>query len=76
MFYDVNSALLYRNINMGPRRCLIPGVAMAEHARSSFFFENDNGSKICSPVNSLRGISKHYSMSLLLYYLFSHLVQA
>ena len=75
MFYDVISAL-YRNIIVGPRRHLIPGVTMAEHACSSFFFENDNGSKICSPINSLRGISKYYSMSLLLYYLFSHLVEA
>ena len=33
---------------------LIPGVTMAEHACSSFCMENDTGSEVCSPVNSLR----------------------
>ena len=62
MFYNVISAL-YRNVTMGPGRCLIPGVTMVEHACSSFSIENDKG---CSPVNNLRGISEYYFMSLLL----------
>ena len=75
MFYDAISAL-HQNVTVGPGRCIIPGVIMAEHACSSFFIENDNGSEACSPVNSLRGISKYYSMSHSLYYLHIHLVQA
>ena len=75
MFYDVISTL-HRNVIVGPGRCIIPGVTMAEHACSSFFIENDNGSEVCSPVNSLRGISEYYSMSYSLYYLRICLVQA
>ena len=75
MFYDVISAL-HLNVTVGPGRCVIPGVTMAEHACSSFFIENDNDSEVCSPVNSLRRISKYYSMSHSLYYLRIHLVQA
>ena len=62
MFYDVISAL-HRNVIVGPERCIIPGVTMAEHACSSFSIKNDNGSEVCSLVNSLRGFSKYYSMS-------------
>ena len=75
MLYDVISAL-HQNITMGPGRGIIPGVTMAEHACSSFSIENDNGSEVCSPVNSLRGISEYYSMSPSLYYLSIRLVQA
>ena len=75
MFYDVIS-VLYRNIIVGPGRCLIPGVTMVEHACSSFSTENDNGSEVCSSVSSLRGISEYYSMSHSLYYFCSCLVQA
>ena len=75
MFYDVISAL-HRNVIVGPGRRIIPGVTMAEHACSSFSIENDNGSKVCSPVNSLRGIGEYYFMSHSLYYLCSRLVQA
>ena len=53
MLYYVISAL-HRNVMVGPGRRIIPGVTMAEHACSSFSIENDNGSKVCSPVNSLR----------------------
>ena len=74
-FYDIISAL-HLNITVGPGRRVIPGVTMAEHACSSFFIENDNGSEVCSPVNSLRGISEYYSMSHSLYYLRIRLVQA
>ena len=74
-FYDVISAL-HQNVTVGPERCIIPGVTMGEHACSSFSIENDNGSEVCSPVNSLRGISECYSMSQSLYYLHIHLVQA
>ena len=75
MLYDVISAL-HRNITVGPGRHIIPGVTMAEHLCSSFSIENDNGSEVCNPVNSLRGISKYYSISQLLYYLSIRLVQA
>ena len=61
---------------MGPGRRIIPGVSMAEHVCSSFSIENDNGSEICSPVNSLRGINECYSISHSLYYLCIHLVEA
>ena len=71
MFYDVISAL-HRNVTVGPGRHIIRGVAMGEHACSSFSIENDNGSEVCSPVNSLRGISEYYSMSHSLYYLRVH----
>ena len=78
MFYDVISAL-YQNVTMGPGRRIIPGVTMedlmAEHACSSFTIKNDNDCEVCNPVHSLRGISKYYSMSHLLYYLYSRLVQ-
>ena len=75
MFYDVISAL-HRNVTMGHGRRITLGVTMAEHACSSFFIENDNGSEVCKPVNSLRGISEYYSMSHSLYYLYIRLVQA
>ena len=75
MLYDVISAL-HLNATVGPRRRIIPGVTMGEHACSSFSIENDNGSGVCSPANSLRGISEHYSMSHSLYYLRIRLVQA
>ena len=61
--------------HLGPGRRIIPGDTMAEHACSSFSIEHDNGSEICSPVNSFRGISEYYSMSQLLYYLCICLVQ-
>ena len=48
--YDVISAL-HQNVTVGPGRHIIPGVTMAS---SSFSIENDNGSEVCSPVNSLR----------------------
>ena len=73
--YDVISAL-HRNITVGPGRCIILGVTMAEHACSSFSIKNDNGAEVCSPVNSLKGISEYYSMSQSLYYLHIRLVQA
>ena len=73
MFYDVISAL-HRNVIVGPGRHIIPGVTIAEHACSSFSIENDNGSEVRSPVNSLRGFSEYYSMPLLLYFLCSRLV--
>ena len=75
MFYYVISAL-HRNVTVGPGRCIIPGITMAEHACSSFFIKNDNDSEICSPVNSLRGISDYYSMPQSLYYLRIHIVKA
>ena len=76
MFYDIIS-VLHQNVTVGPRRRLIPGVTMEEHACSSFSIINDNGSEVCSSVHSsLRGISKYYSMSHSLYYLCSRLVQA
>ena len=50
MFYDVISAL-HRNVTVGPRRHLIPGVTMAEDAVSSFSIENDKGSEFCSPMS-------------------------
>ena len=65
MLYDVIS-VLHRNITLGPGRCIIPGVTMAERACSRFSIKNDNVSEVCSPVNSLRGISEYYSMSRLL----------
>ena len=74
-FYDVISSL-HRNITVGPGRHIISGDTMGEHACSSFFIENDNGSEVCSPENSLRGISEYYSMSQSLYYLHIRLVQA
>ena len=61
---------------MGPGRRIIPGVTMAKHACSSFSIKNDNGSEVCSPVNSLKGISEYYSMSQSLYCLHIRLVQA
>ena len=67
-FYYFISAL-YRNITVGPGRCIIPCVTMAEHACSSFLNKNNNDSEICSPVNSFRGISDYYSMPQSLYYL-------
>ena len=57
-------------------RRIIPGVTMGEHACSSFSIKNDNGSGICSPVNSLIGIREYYYMSHSLYYLRIRLVQA
>ena len=74
-FYDVISAL-HRNVTMGPGKRIILGDTMGEHACSSFSIENDNGSEVCSPVNSLRGISEYYSISQSLYYLHILLVQA
>ena len=68
MFYEVISALR-RNVTVGPRRRIIPGVTMAEHACSSFSIKYVNCSEVCSPVNSLKGISEYYSMSHSLYYL-------
>ena len=68
MFYDIIPTL-HQNVTVGPRRRIITGVTMAEHVCSSFSIKNDNGSEVCSPVNSLRGISEYYSMSQLLYYL-------
>ena len=52
MFYDVISAL-HQNVTMGPRRLIIPGVTMAEHAYacSSFSIKNDNGCEVCNPVH-------------------------
>ena len=44
MFYDVISSL-HRNVTVGPGRHIIPGVTMEEHACSSFFIKNDNGSE-------------------------------
>ena len=70
--YDVISAL-HRNVTVGHGRRLIPGVTMAEHACSSFSIKNDNGSEVCSPVNSLR---ENQWILFLLYYLCSCLVQA
>ena len=75
MFYDVISAL-HRNVTVGPKRCIIPDITMGEHACPSFSIENDNGSEVCNPINSLRGISEYYSMPYSLYYLHIHLVQA
>ena len=75
IFYYVIFAL-QRSITMGPERHIIPNVTMAEHECSSFSIDNDNGSDISSPVNSLRWISEYYSMSQLLYYLCISLVQA
>ena len=75
IFYDIVSAL-HQNVTVGPGRRLIPGVTMAEHACFSFPIKNDNGSEVCSPVHSLRGISEYNSMSHSLYYLCSRLVQA
>ena len=40
------------------------------------YHQNDNGSEVCSPVESLRRIRKYYSMSHSLYYLSIHLAQA
>ena len=74
-FYNVISTL-HRNVTVGPGRCIIPGVTMGEHTCSSFFIKNDNGSEVCSPVNSLREISECYCMSQSLYYLHIPLVQA
>ena len=73
MFYDVISAL-HQNVTVDLGRCIIPGVTMAEHMCFSYSTENDNGSEICSPVNSLRVISEYYSTSHLLYYLCIRLV--
>ena len=70
MFYDVISAL-HQNVTMGPGRRITVGATMAEHACSSFFIENDNGSEVCKPVNSLRGISEYYSVTLALLSLYS-----
>ena len=67
-FYDFTSAL-HQNVTVGPERCIISGVIMAEHVCSSFSIKNDHSSEVYSPVNSLRGISKYYSMLCLLYYL-------
>ena len=53
-------------------KCIIPGVTMAEHVYSSFIIKNDNDPKVFHPVNSLRGISEHYSMSRSLLYLCIH----
>ena len=53
MFSYVISAL-HQNVTVGPGRRIIPGVTMAEHVSSSFSIENDNGSEVCSPINSLR----------------------
>ena len=63
---------------MGPGWCIISGVTMAEHAYacSSFTIKNNNGSEVCSLLNSLGGISEYYSMSRSLYYLCIHLAQA
>ena len=33
-------------------------ITMGEHVCSSFSIKNDNGSEVCSPVNSLREISE------------------
>ena len=74
-FYHVISAL-HRKVTVGPGRRIIPGVTKGEHACSSFSIENDNGFEVCSPVNSLRGISEYYSVSQSLYYLHICLVQA
>ena len=74
-FYYIISAL-HRNVNVGPGRCIIPGVTMAEHACSIFSINNDNDSEICSPVNSFRGISYYYSMPHSLYCLRIGLVKA
>ena len=71
MFYII--FVLHQNVTVGPRRHIISGVTVAEHACSSYTIKNDNGSEVCSPVNSLRGISEYYSMSHLLYYLCIHL---
>ena len=68
MLYDVISAL-HLNVTVGPGRRINPGVTIGEQACSSFSIENDNGSGVCSPGNSLRGISEYYSMSHSLYYL-------
>ena len=57
MFYEVIFAL-HRNVTVGPGRHIIPGVTMAEHACYSFFIKHDNGSEVCSPVNSFRGINE------------------
>ena len=73
-FYVISA--LHLNATVGPGRRIIPGVTMAEHACSSFSIKNDNGSEVCSPVNSLKGISEYYSMSQSLYYLHIRLVQA
>ena len=67
MFYYIISAL-HRNVTVGPGRCIIPGVTIAEHACSSFSIKNDNDSEIFSPVNSFRGISDYYSLPQSLYY--------
>ena len=72
MFYNVIS-VLHQNVTMGPGRRIIPGVTMAEHTCSSFFIKNDNGSEVCSPVNSLRGISEYYSAYVTLALLSLHL---
>ena len=62
MFYYVISAM-HQNVTVGPGRRIIPGVTVAEHVCSIFSIKNDNGSEVCSPVNSLRRISEYYSMS-------------
>ena len=48
------------NVTMAPARCIIPGTyyTMSEHACSSFAIKNDNGSEVCSPVDSLRVINE------------------
>ena len=33
------------------------------HVPAEFLIENDNGSEVCSPVNSLRGISEYDSVT-------------
>ena len=53
MLYDVISAL-HRYVTVGPGRCIIPGVTMAEHVCSSFSIEDDNSSEVFSQVNSLK----------------------
>ena len=66
MYYDIISAL-HQKVTVDPGRRIIPSATKAEHVCSSFSIKNDNSSEVCSPVNSLRGINKYYSMSHSLY---------
>ena len=58
----------FLNVIMGTGRCVIPGIAMAKHVCSIFTITIDKHSEVNSQVDSLREISKSYSLSDFLYY--------
>ena len=49
--FPVIISALHQIVIVGPGRCIIPGVTMAEQVCSNFTIENDNISEVCSPVN-------------------------